>query len=406
MSLDLSTRQDFDIVIVGGGMVGVTLALALAQLSESYNKPLSIALIETNVMTQSHSGFDARVIALAQASVKQLIDWQIWPQLATLATPIQQIHVSDRGHLGMAHLDADAFNVSALGQVIELNSAGRQLYQYLAAKKNVTLFCPSKIMRIDTNLKGHLLSLDDGNQISTSLLVAADGRDSYVRQCFRMPVEKVSYHQSALITNVGVTHAKPNVAFERFTEYGPMALLPMKPVDGVHHMSLVWAQSNEQARLTQQLSDTHFLSKLQQEFGYRAGIFVTSGQRHIYPLDASFMVRPIWHRCVFIGNAAQQLHPIAGQGFNLALRDVIDLIACIDRQLKENLDIGNNQMLHAYLKLRESDRQRVITGLDSLVRGFSNNLPPAILARNLGLRLLEFLPPIKNKLGRLAMGWR
>jgi 2-octaprenyl-6-methoxyphenol hydroxylase len=412
-SIQHSTQpQSVDIAIVGGAMAGATLALGLAKLSASLTRPLRIALIEAHVADSHHPGFDARSIAIAHGSIFELSRLGIWPQLKHLGTPIENIHVSDRGHFGMTELNAKPLGLDALGQVVELAKVGSVLFAELA-KTSVQVYCPAKVTDLQTQQDGHLLSLDNGTQLHCQLLVAADGANSVVRQHLQQPTEQVDFEQTAIVANVTTDKPHQYWAYERFTQTGPLALLPMQSVVSVptaqSRFSLVWALPPAQAEQLKQADKATFLTALQQAFGNRVGQFVDVGQRVSYPLTLSYMPRPIYHRCVFVGNAAQTLHPIAGQGFNLGLRDVVGLLDVIEKTYAatgSELDLGSSDIVHQYLASRQTDRDSTLRNIEFLVRGFSNQYWPLVAGRNLGLRLLSWLPPLKRPVAQTAMGWR
>ncbi|EGM71712.1 2-octaprenyl-6-methoxyphenyl hydroxylase [Shewanella sp. HN-41] len=396
--------QNVDIAIVGGAMAGATLALALARLSQT-SAPVSVALIEAHVPDKSHPGFDARSIAIAHGSIFELSRLGLWPKLAHLGTAIENIHVSDRGHFGMTELNAAQFHLDALGQVVELERVGQVLFNELN-KSEVKLFCPAKLAQVEAGIDSHTLVLDSGERIQAKLVVAADGLQSKVRNSFHLPEIQVAFEQTAIIANIQTDKPHQHWAYERFTETGPLALLPMGDSQGQPRLSLVWALDDARAKQMQTAPKAEFLAALQQAFGYRAGQFIDVSARHAYPLNLSYMPRPIHHRCVFIGNAAQTLHPIAGQGFNLGLRDVVSLLEVLKMALAQGEDIGCAAVTHAYLNAREQDRNSTIRNIEFLVRGFSNQYWPLALGRNLGLRLLSWFPPLKTPVAQKAMGWK
>lgn len=396
--------QNVDIAIVGGAMAGATLALALARLSGT-EKPLSIALIEAHLPDNNHPGFDARSIAIAHGSIFELSRLGLWPKLAHLGTAIKDIHVSDRGHFGMTELNASQFHLDALGQVVELERVGQVLFSELN-KTQVKLYCPAKLSALIPDIDSHMLVLDSGERICAKLVVAADGLQSKVRSSFNLPITQVAFEQTAIIANLQTDKPHQHWAYERFTETGPLALLPMADSQGQPRLSLVWALDDNRAQTMLNAPKAEFLAALQQAFGYRAGQFIDVSERHAYPLNLSYMPRPIHHRCVFIGNAAQTLHPIAGQGFNLGLRDVVSLLDVLQRALVQGEDIGGVAVTHGYLQAREADRNSTIRNIEFLVRGFSNQYWPLALGRNLGLRLLSWFPPLKTPVAQKAMGWK
>jgi len=400
-----SDSKRVDIAIVGGAMVGATLALGLAKLAADLNRPLNIALIEAHRSNEHHPGFDARSIAISHGSVFELTRLGIWPKLAHLGTQIKHIHVSDRGHFGMAELNCADFHLQSLGQVVELESVGQVLFSLLEASE-VELYCPAKLVSVEATEQCQILTLDDGTVLSTSLLVAADGVNSQVRQAFKLPLERADFNQVGIIANVETSKPHHNWAYERFTESGPLAILPMSGINGVHRLSLVWSLTPEDSEHLLKCSKAEFIDELQATFGSRAGQFISIGERYAYPLMLSYMQRPIYHRTVFIGNAAQTLHPIAGQGFNLGLRDLVCLLDVVKQAIIEGDELGSAKLTHHYLQSREQDRGATLCNIEFLVRGFSNDYWPLVVGRNIGLRLLSWLPPLKVPVASRAMGWR
>ncbi|WP_264371795.1 2-octaprenyl-6-methoxyphenyl hydroxylase [Shewanella donghaensis] len=405
-------------------MAGASLALGLAKLSEKLsakhagllNRPISIALIEAVKPDDNHPGFDSRSIAIAHGSVFELTQLGIWPSIESLGTDIENIHISDRGHFGMTELNAEQFGLPSMGQVVELAKVGKVLFEQVQ-QADIKLYCPASLAKLDTD--GHTLTLDNGQQIRTQLLVAADGANSKVRQALKQDVTQVEFEQVALVANVQTDKPHDSWAYERFTDTGPLALLPMATINGKTRLSLVWALDAERAQQLKHTDKADFLAKLQQAFGNRAGRFTDVGERVSYPLTLSYMPRPIYHRTVFIGNAAQTLHPIAGQGFNLGLRDVVGLIDAVETSIKasnkasteanksaSSFDFGHNDIIHAYLAKREQDRQTTINNVEFLVRGFSNQYWPLVAGRSLALRLLSWCPPLKAPIAHKAMGWK
>ncbi|MGS0682311.1 2-octaprenyl-6-methoxyphenyl hydroxylase [Shewanella sp. 125m-7] len=408
-----------DIAIVGGAMAGATLALGLDALSKQLNSgadalkrplnaPIKIALIEAHKPSSEHPGFDARSIAISHGSIFQLKQLGLWQQLDSLATPIKNIHVSERGNFGMTELNSESLHLPYLGQVVELEAVGNKLFSLLE-KSHVALYCPAKLQRVDAQTDAQLLTLEDGQQISTKLLIAADGLNSKVRQAFKLPLEQVDFGQRAIITNIHTEQAHQGWAYERFTQNGPLALLPMADSKSESRLSMVWAMPEDDAEQLLTAPKTEFIEQLQQAFGYRAGRFIDIGERFSYPLMLSYMPRPIYHRTIFLGNAAQTLHPIAGQGFNLGLRDVVCLIDVLKQVLTNTagtaVDIGSTTVTHGYLERRTADRQSTMNNIEFLVRGFSNDHWPLVIGRNLGLRLLSWFPPLKTPVAQKAMGW-
>lgn len=384
--------QGYDIIIVGGGMVGASLALALE------NTTLSIALIEAfDFNTDQQPSYDDRGIALSYGSQRIFETMGLWQQLKPFTTAIEHIHISDRGHFGATRLSAEQENVPALGQVILAREMGKVLNQRLKAHSNLALFCPNKVTDIDQQTDSVNLKLDNDQSLSGKLIVAADGANSTIRRLLELSQTEREYQQTAITANITTEQAHQNRAFERFTEHGPIALLPMPD----NRSSLVWTVKTGQEQAINELDDDAFLAKLQQEFGYRLGRFTQVGKRSHYPLKLVETDQTIQHRLVFIGNAAHSLHPIAGQGFNLGLRDVVALADVLHDNPK---DCGDAELLHDYQQWQRQDQATVITATDGLVRLFSNDNPLLGHGRALGLTMLDLSPAAKHFIAQKSMG--
>ncbi len=397
-------KSDYDVLIVGGGMVGATMACALSPL------PLRIGVIEAvPFRSESQPSYDDRAIALAYGSARIFESMGLWPQLAPQVSPIKKIHISDRGHFGVSRIDSAEEKVEALGYVVENRRVGKLLAQTLATLENVDLICPASVIQVALDGEQATLTLDRETVIETlsaKLVIAADGGNSIVRNLLDIPTRSWDYGQSAIIANVTPERPNQGVAYERFTDSGPVAMLPNAPTDSddPRRCSLVWSvRRNDEARVVA-LSDEAFLTELQSRFGYRLGKLERAGRRNAYPLKlvrAKQQVRP---RLALIGNAAHTLHPIAGQGFNLGLRDIAVLADVLANAVAKQRDIGNEAVMKQYADWRNWDHRKVIGFTDTLARLFSNPLPPVALARNIGLLGLDVVPPLKRMVTRQTMG--
>jgi 2-octaprenyl-6-methoxyphenol hydroxylase len=389
---------NFDVAIVGGGMVGATLGVALAPLN------LRVALIEAiphNAAAQP--SFDERTTALSNGSRRILETIGVWPALDALATPIAKIHVSDQGRFGFARIDAAEQGLAALGFVVANRALGSALWSRLERNAGLKVFCPAEVSRVtadDQAVKIEIAEAGTATAIDAKLVVAADGAQSAVRGAFGVAAEVRDYGQTAVITTVLPQRFHDNVAYERFTPEGPLALLPL---DG-GRCTLVLTLTKDAAHSALQWSDQEFLAEVQRRFGFRLGRFLKVGRRVTYPLSLTQSVSTSARRCVIIGNAAQGLHPVAGMGFNLGLRDV----ACLAELLAENAakaaDPGGAKLLAEYDAWRTADRRGVIGFTDGLVRVFSNPLRGVRRLRNLALLAFDLLPPAKSALSRLSTG--
>ncbi|WP_272687334.1 MULTISPECIES: 2-octaprenyl-6-methoxyphenyl hydroxylase [Providencia] len=387
-----------NVIIVGGGMAGATLALAISSLSQGR---LSVSLVEAALPEGKHPGFDARAIALAHGTCQRLSKIGIWDSFVDCVTPITHVHVSDRGHAGFVNIHAQDYHIPELGSVIELHDAGARLFDLLHKAAGVSLYCPAKVENIQRHNDSVTVTLDSGETLSGALLVAADGSHSAVGQACHVQWQQDDYGQVAIIANVKTSIDPQGQAFERFTEFGPLALLPMSH----GRSSLVWCHQQAQAELIKTWDDETFMSKLQQAFGWRLGKIIQVGTRFCYPLSLRKALNPISHRTVLVGNAAQTLHPIAGQGFNLGIRDVMQLAESVVVAHQQGQDIGAYALLNTYQQARAIDRERTVTMTDGLVRVFANRCLPLVVGRNLGLMAMEMLPSVRDVLARQTLGW-
>ncbi len=379
-------EQAVDILIIGGGLTGATLMLALADLG------YSTLLVEAAPFSNRiHADFDARSLALAPASVRILEMLNIMPLLIPDATPIQTIHVSERQCFGSARLQGDKEN--PLGYVVEMQHINRALHQLLAKQQ---IIAPATLIKLDPT-KGQAIIRDakGDSTLKARLIIAADGVNSSVRRLCGLTATVKTYDQVALVANIGLARAHQYQAYERFTASGPLALLPMTG----KRSSLVWALSPNDATALLACPDKDFLRALQDTFGYRLGRFIKVGERSLYPLRQVIMPEQVLGPVVFVGNAAHTLHPVAGQGFNLGLRDIALLAQCI---AKEGLE---PKMLQSYQQARRYDQAAITHLTDGLIKLFMSRLPGLSIARGAGLIALDNVGFLKNLLARYARGF-
>jgi 2-octaprenyl-6-methoxyphenol hydroxylase len=390
-------QHDYDLLIIGGGLAGNCLALALKDTG------LNIAIVEASTREQlQDSSAGDRALALAAGTIKMLEALGIWQGISHAATAIKDIHVSDRGHFGKVRLSARKERVDALGYVI----AARDIETHVArlvAEVGIELVCPARLVGLMAGNHAVNVGLKHGDQsitASVKLLVGADGGNSSVRKLLEINQHVTEYGQTALVTTVKSSLPHNNVAFERFTSSGPLALLPV----GVDHCAVVWTRNSEDADALMSGSESDFLAELQQCFGYRLGALSLAAPRRAFPLSLIRAEKMVADRTVVIGNAVHQLHPVAGQGFNLGLRDVVRLAEMLIEQHQAGRDIGAAGFLTAYADSRQKDHDRTIGFTNNVVRIFSNDWMALAAARNIGLAVLDLIPSAKTMLSRHAMG--
>ncbi len=388
------------IAIVGAGTVGCALAISLAQAG------FEVTLIDAASTGEEPqgSGFDSRSIALSYGSFGILNGLPIGDELQRICTPIKDIQVSDQGHLGQTLLGHDELAVPALGYVVELHKLGQCMHRHMQSNAKINWLRGCKVTDVMQTVGEVNLAMSDGTCVNADLVVAADGGMSSVKQLMALESTTESYPQAAVIANVGIQNGHGGMAFERFTSSGPLAMLPMSEVDGQARCSLVWCVPSLQRDTVMAWSDEQFLEQLQHAFGFRLGKLTQVGERMSYPLALTYNDFPQQHRVLFIGNASQTIHPIAGQGFNLAMRDVNELVTQLTSARDQHLDIGSTRVLYGYSDSRKQDRQSVISRTDSLVRLFSNQHVPMVMGRNIGLLGLQCLSPLKQGFAKTMMG--
>lgn len=391
--------NDVDVLIAGGGLVGASLARSLA------GSPVRLALVEARPAGEdpAQPSFDDRTTALSPTSRRLFQALGLWDPLASEASPIRGIHVSEQGRFGMTRLRASDEGLDALGHVLPNRALGRVLTSGLDRQSNLSVIAPASVVAVEPDADGVGVVLDEGGaqrRLRARLVVAAAGSRSPLRQQLGLAVERRDYGQTGLVMNVASARDHHGWAFERFTREGPLAMLPL----GESRCAVVWSMSHARAEMAMAQSDAQCLAGLQRCFGYRLGALTRIGCRHAYPLEMLRMPRRHHRRVLFVGNAARTLHPVAGQGFNLALRDVAELAERLDAAARNHEDPGSQALLAAFDQAREADERRVVGFTDGLVRLFSNALPGLALGRNAGLVALDLLPGLRRRLAHQAMG--
>ncbi|MBK1721428.1 2-octaprenyl-6-methoxyphenyl hydroxylase [Thiocystis violacea] len=389
---------DYDLVIVGGGLVGGSLASALSGTS------LRVALIEAAPLrSDGQPSYDERVIALSLGSRRIFEAIGVWPAMEPEAEPILEVRVSDRGHCGFTSLHHAEEGAPALGYVTPARAMGQAIHSALKYAPNLEVFCPAQLLSHQVRANGVDLEVraeGKTRHLSARLLVAADGGDSAVRRHLDLKTEERAYGHDAIITTLTPDRPLRGLAFERFTESGPLAMLPMTG----GRYSVVWTCREADTAQLLALSDEDFLDRLQARFGYRLGRLGQVAPRHAYPLKLLLTRDSVQERLVLIGNAAHTLHPVAGQGFNLGLRDVAALAEVVVDAAAGGADIGSPGALADYRQWRLHDQVGTARLTDGLARLFVVPWLPVRLARNLGMLGLDLVPAARHRLAERFMG--
>ena len=408
MSTTVATQEriaSYDIVIVGGGMVGISLALLLAE----QQHPWKILLLEAQAYQQSNKAeyrpsFDARSTALSWSSRKIFETAGLWTALQSQASQIKKIHVSDRGHMGLTRIDAQEAGVEALGYVIENRWIGSVLLEKLATAA-VEVMAPARVATIKPIKKGMRLTLEGSQDaIESSLVVIADGANSQTAQKIGIHSDQQPYGQQGIIANIALDKPHEGVAYERFTDRGPMAMLPLPDYQGNPRCALVWTEPAKKAEQLMAADDQEFLQTLQERFGYRLGILGQVGQRYAYPLALTTSTEQVRRNLVVLGNAAHSLHPVAGQGFNLSLRDVAVLADVLGSARSSGAEFAALEILESYQQQQLADQQNTLLFSDNLPKLFSQNSSAIALGRNSGLLAMDLIPGLRSRFARFGMG--
>lgn len=399
----------FDIVIIGGGMVGASFACAL---QKALNKPsVKLLVVEAHPMPRGERdyqpSYDARSTALAYSSVEYYRQLGLWSELEEHAAAIDCICVSDKGKFGGVRMKASEMSVTALGYVVENANLGQVLNAGIKSCPAIEVWCPARVEKVKPLGQGVCLEIsreDKAFSVTTNLVVVAEGGRSGLSEQLGIHKRVRPYQQSAIISNVSTEFSHDNRAYERFTRKGPLAMLPLTKMNGESRSALIWTFPADEAKTMMALDDAAFLSSLQADFGYRLGMLTRVGKRFSYPLsliEAEEQYRP---GIVLLGNVAHTLHPVAGQGLNLAVRDAMVLAEKVAAAVKRGENPGDVKVLKAYVEKREKDQHITVSCCDYLVRIFGSENVGLSWFRQFGLLGVDFLPPLKKTLVRHAMG--
>lgn len=401
----------YDVVIIGAGMVGAALACALTHAGAP---PLKLLLVEASRVQTGKAeqpGFDARSTVLSAGTIDYLKQLGLWQAMAPAAAAIEHIKVSDQGHFGGVRMASVEAGVASLGHVVENAAIGRSFNDALLQNPLLDLCSPVKVTALVPHVGGMQLALQAVEAdaapatVTASLVVLAEGGRSGLAQTLGIHINQNSYGQRAIIANVALSQPHRGIAYERFTPKGPLALLPLTPHSGRHRMALVWTHPTDDTDAVLALADADFLTSLQKDCGQRAGTLLHVGQRVSYPLTLQVAEEQYRPSLVLLGNVAHTLHPVAGQGFNLALRDAMALAANVRQSLRDGQRVGNVTRLQAWWQQVQQDQARTIGFSDGMTRLFSNPNTGLSLLRKGGMAGLELLPPLKRLFMQQALGY-
>lgn len=387
------TPKNYSVVIAGGGMVGLSTALILA-----YNNPnLSIAVIDpAQAAQQSYSpSFDSRSTAIALGTQRTLSHIGVWSRITSPA-PIQQVHVSAKDHFGGVLLDAAEVDEQAVGWVVENADLGHALLEQVAQCPAIDLWSGCSVEQLAITAQGAVVQLSDQQSLSTPLCIIADGAESRLRSQLGISNTRHNYQQTALVFNVEFDKNNPVIAYERFDTRGPMAVLPLSN----NRRAIVWSCEPERAEQLMAMSDDEFVVAFEAFCGHRFGAVKKMGERAHYPLIKTISSELYRRHIVLMGNAAHFLHPVAGQGFNLCVRDAAELAL----QLKHETDLSSLAILNRWAAAVRNDQQLTEVGGDAMVRGFGIDLPCASIVRSLSLGLFGAVKPLRSHFIHQAAG--
>lgn len=430
-----SLKSHYDVVIIGGGMVGSSFALALANAikNDGNDRDFSILVVEafkaptassnlaneaeptgkklastSDISDKNRSpSFDARCTALSQSSVNFFENLDIFSRIENQVCPIQSIQVSDRKRLGTATISSEEQKLPALGYVVENSALGKALQRQLNTDNNIDFLAPATTRELRPTQAGMDVTIDSEGSIKTlssSLTVLADGGKSSLTSQLGISTAEHDYGQTAIISTVGFEKSHNSVAFERFTETGPLAVLPLLKHEGVNRGSLVWTVASDETADILSETETSLKDSLQQRFGHRLGKVTKLGQTFSFPLRLTVAREQIRPGLVLLGNSAHNIHPVAGQGFNLALRDCAGLATAISEAWQQNISPGDMKTLQGYMNAQEADQSRTISLTHHLTEGFSSKNPAMVSLRKLGLLGIDMIPTARQHFARQAMG--
>ena len=393
---DLSAQ----VLIVGGGLAGLTLAAALGRAGVD-----TIMVDRDSIETQTDPRYDGRTTAISLGSRRVLESAGVWDRVAGEAAPIDEIRIADNYAPVFLHFDHAEVGDEPFGHIVDNRVLRQRQLELLSELPSVRHFAPAGVVQVERTAMAAIATLADGRTVRADLLIGADGRGSMVRLSAGIEVMRWSYGQTALVFCMAHELPHNGLALEHFMPSGPFAVLPMLDMDdGTHRSSVVWSESGTAAPGYLALPEEAFNAELQAKVGDYLGAVRLIGSRFAYPLSVLHAHSYIADRLALVGESAHGIHPIAGQGLNLSLRDIAVLVEIIVDAARLGLDVGDRERLELYQRRRRLDNLLMLGVTDGLCRLFSNAVPPVQAARDIGLKIVGQLPPVKKFFMRQAMG--
>jgi len=392
----MQAEKEFDVAIVGGGLVGLSLAALLGRAG------IQVALLEANepVRQWPEDSIDLRVYAITRASQRLFSEVGAWEAMQRRAGPFRDMRVWDAGGSGDIHFDSAEVGEPCLGHILEARVIEAALLDSIAGLPAVYRYCPALVKGFTDCGDLQRVELEDGTLLAARLLVGADGKNSRVRDHAGIHAQVSDYGQQALVAVVTTERPHAETAWQRFLPTGPLAFLPL--FDG--RCSIVWSATSTEAQRLVQLDDAAFCEALGEAFGFRLGKGLDCGERVLFPLlrqSAQHYVRP---RIALVGDAAHVIHPLAGQGVNLGLKDARELADTLLTAQAQGRDVGALSVLRRYERARKGDNLLMMSLMDAFKQLFGTPAAPLRWARNAGLNLIDAAPALKNQIMRSAMG--
>lgn len=394
-----NSKTSYDIIIVGGGLAGLTLSCLLG------THGFSVLCLDREKLPKTlRADFDGRTTAISYGSHLVMQEAGLWNELEKLSCPIEHIKILDGNSPVLLNFLSEEVEGRAFGHIVENRDLRAQLHTRISKLKNVTHISDVKVTAIDTNFKSADVSTKDGQKFLASLVVGADGRHSALRKFLKIPTHGWEYGQTAIVACIEHQHPHNNVAIEHFRKEGPFAVLPMKDQKNKHYSALVWTVHGKEAQELLKMDEDIFNIALTARFPAEYGDVKVFGQRFSYPLSLQHAHDYTGERTILIAEAAHAMHPIAGQGLNMGMRDIKALSDILLEARDKNEDLGNETLLKKFQSSRHFDNTMMMAATDGLNKLFSNSLPLIAPLRRLGVAMVNHIPPAKKFFMNQAMG--